>query len=155
LQEKPGITDNDIAILQRGSRDFDLRTQDPSQAYMHSMARDGEGTASALYARNQFIEERIAAARASLTSDETGYQALLLLAEALHPIMDSSSPEHMQNGQCKVWLGWRTPRRSARHSPEILGLEFWGHEQQEALTPEILKSQDKLIYDAWLRVFGK
>lgn len=71
----------------------------------------------------------------------------MLLGEALHPIMDSSSPEHMDSaGQPKEWRGLID---APGHSPT----DFIGNETSKHLTPRILDDQSKKVNAAYDRVF--
>src|SRR5437667_4559649 len=79
--------------------------------------------------------------------------ALDLLGQAIHPIMDSSSPIHRdENGNPYVWgCGFACWGNNSRHSPN----EWWGSETMAALDPSIFEDQDRRILDAYKKVFGK
>src|SRR5690606_41346498 len=72
---------------------------------MHSMAQTGQSPADARAARDSFVGNTMVAARAAADSgDREG--ALKKFGEAMHPVMDSSSPMHTDaNGNPKVWSG--------------------------------------------------
>jgi hypothetical protein len=131
---------------QSSSRDFDKRTQSKSDSHKHSMSRNGQSSEDAVGMRDKFIRETISLARAAAMAGNK-YESLKLLGEALHPVMDSSSPMHTDSeGNPRVWKGWRS---AIGHSPT----DFIGSETSKAITPEIYESQDKLIRDLFNQVF--
>lgn len=89
-----------------------------------------------------------------MTKAKVAYTRILLKlsGEAIHPIMDSSSPEHSDtNGNPKEWSGVVDSYIDGqRHSPT----DFIGNETSENLTPEIHESQDQRLNDAYDKVFG-
>lgn len=154
---KDKLTKNEIKIIQKSSRDFDKRTQASNQSHMHSMAQKSESSKDAISARDKFIDKTIGEARAELHAGAKGREgALVKLGEALHPIMDSSSPSHTDaDGNPKVWdfdpFSLSTYDVLGEHSPT----DFMGDETSKHITPEIYKSQKILLNDAYDRVFGK
>ncbi|MDX2146800.1 MAG: hypothetical protein SFZ23_04695, partial [Planctomycetota bacterium] len=74
-------------------------------------------------------------------------KALVLLGEALHPIMDSSSPMHSDpEGNPLEW----NPTWPFGHSPA----EFIGKETAKNITEAIYSSQDVALRNAYGDVFG-
>jgi len=140
------IPSYDVSTIQKSSRDFDKKTQGADESHMHSMAQTGQSPADARAARDSFVGNTMVAARAAADSgDREG--ALKKFGEAMHPVMDSSSPMHTDaNGNPKVWSGigdaWG-------HSPT----DFIGNETSGDLTPEILESQSARINSAYDWVF--
>lgn len=141
------IPSADVAAIQQASRDFDKRTQDASQSYMHSMAQDGQSPAVARKLRDDFIAATLKDAKKAADHGDRS-DALRLFGEAMHPVMDSSSPEHTdKNGNPKIWRGVRD---AWGHSPT----DWVGNETSKDLTPAILKSQSAVINKAYDQVFG-
>jgi len=103
-----GVGQDWIARIQKSSRDFDKSHQAPSQSYMHSM-RDGtnpsQSAEDAINLRNQFIVDRMVAAQNAWGKGQTN-NALSDFGEAIHPVMDSTSPAHTDNqGNPLPWCG--------------------------------------------------
>ena len=85
---------NDISTIKAASRAFDATTQGVEQAHMHSMTPPGFTPAKAIAKRDRFIEAKLIEARDfEQAGDRTA--ALRAFGEAIHPIMDSSSPLHV------------------------------------------------------------
>jgi RHS repeat-associated protein len=142
------LTANDVQILQQSSRAFDTRTQGfgPDMAPLHSMRAVGQTPADALAARDAFIDQTINQAQ-QLNQAGNRSGALTALGEALHPIMDASSPQHTTpDGQPRLWEIWK----SYGHSPN----EYMGYETAKDLTPAILDQQRGALNSAYDRVFG-
>jgi len=116
------------------------------------MAREGQSMDDMIKERDAFVDQRLDAARNWLQTDASGVTTLRLLGEALHAIMDSTSPAHIANGHCRVWKPWRHPILASQHSPD----DFFpiGEERTKNMTPDIYRVEDQLIYAAYLRVFG-
>jgi hypothetical protein len=125
---------SDIRALQQASRNLDKQTQGTASSYMHSMRAPGQSSADAIKARDQFVASELNTAR-SLAADGDRAGALTHLGNAMHPVMDQSSPEHTDaNGQPKEW------------NPISLGAA--GHvvkEHFDKVTPEVQKSQDEKL----------
>jgi RHS repeat-associated protein len=141
----------DIRILQQSSRVFDSNTQGfgPDMAPLHSMRADGQSAAQAIAARDAFINQTISQAQQLNQAGNRG-GALTALGQALHPIMDASSPLHTTpDGQPQLWT------RGAMlvppwHSPN----ELIGSETARSLTPAILDQQRGALSSAYDSVFG-
>jgi hypothetical protein len=145
------LSAGDIAILQQSSRTFDAAHQlfTEADAPLHSMHSLFQTPAAAIIARDAFINDTIAQAQAlNQAGDRTA--ALRTLGEALHPIMDASSPQHTTpDGQPRLWAFWTLPG----HSPADCG-RLCGSEQTRDLTPAILSQQSDALNNAYDRVFG-
>nr|WP_223629349.1 RHS repeat-associated core domain-containing protein [Thermomonas beijingensis] len=144
------LTAQDVKTLQQSSRDFDKQTQSPNESHKHSMAQEGQSGADAIKQRDSFIGKTMVAARgAADQGDRQG--ALKLLGQALHPVMDSSSPEHTNSdGTPKEWKGAvGSTLDGQRHSPT----DFIGNETSSDITSAIYKSQDQRLNNAYDWVF--
>jgi len=96
--------------------------------------------------RDQFIQDTLEEAR-RLAQSGNREAALDKFAEACHPIMDSSSPMHVDpNGFPRIWSRWR----ALGHSPN----EIIGKETLRELNFEILNRQRILLNIAYEKVFG-
>jgi len=136
----------DIARLQQSSRVFDRNTQSANQSFMHSMRLRDQSIADAVRLRDLFIAQTLEDAR-RLAKASNRNAALDRLGEACHPIMDSSSPVHTNtDGTPKAW----NPMWPFGHSPT----DSIGSETINNLTPQILQQQNRLLNDAYQRVFG-
>lgn len=142
------LSEQDVAILQAASRSFDEGTQSGKASYMHSMAEQGQTPADAIKERDRFIERQLSYAKDLAQKGERD-KALQAMGIALHPIMDSTSPEHVdQAGNPKVWAGYM--RTGHGHSPT----EGIGNETVKDITPEVYSTLDKKLNDALGKVFG-
>ena len=107
------ISREDVEILKQSSRDFDTgdsdlgNTQTPERSYMHSML-NGETNQSpdeAGQKMNAFVEQLLREARALVLSGDRE-MALIKLGQAMHPVMDRSSPAHTDDlGNPAAWNG--------------------------------------------------
>jgi RHS repeat-associated protein len=141
------ISESDINILKKSSRDFDKAHQGSDDSYMHSMREKGQKTEDAIKLRNDFVADRLKQARDANKSGDRN-KALKLLGEAMHPIMDISSPMHTDNnGNPKIW----NPLWPFGHSPN----DSIGDETIHDLTPSILDRDDKAMHILYKYVFDK
>jgi RHS repeat-associated protein len=109
-----GLTKLEIWAVQKASRDLDNRTQAPNQSYIHSMSDGtqdnfngtvGQSAADAIALRNDFITQRMVAARAAWGAGRQD-EALADFGEAMHPVTDALSPEHTDaQGNPIPWCG--------------------------------------------------
>ncbi len=138
---------NIIDKLKGYNRTFDSHTQSASDSHMHSMRESSKSVEEAISARDDFINLRINAARAAaLYGDLEG--ALDLLAQALHPVMDYSSPMHTDlNGTPKIWRG--IIRDGWGHSPN----DLHGNERNVDITSWVFDLEDPLIQGMFVEVF--
>src|SRR5262249_29400881 len=142
----------EIARLQKASRDFDKRTGGAiGFSPMHSMRAPWQSPQEALHIRDQFIELTLSQASGAWVAGNYG-QAIDLLAEALHPIMDSTSLLHTNsNGDPLVWNGLRSVD-DYFHSPG----DWWGAETSEMLAfgfPRFNQMEARMR-NAYIRVLG-
>jgi RHS repeat-associated protein len=145
---------SDIAALQADSRAFDSSTQGIAWANAHAMAMPGQSSADAIAATHAFESQMIAAAQAAAAAGDR-QSALQYLAQAMHPMMDSSSPAHTDDNGNPItysdpslladwWNGHSGP------DMPIIG----GKETIYGLTPPILHKEDQMLLDAYNSVFG-
>ena len=140
------ISAADVSAIQTASRDFDKRTQGDDESHMHSMARVGQTPQNAQRMRDDFVRATMSAARQQADAGNRA-AALTLFGEAMHPVMDSSSPEHTDaNGNPRVWRGLRD---APGHSPT----DWLGNETSKDLTKQILETQSSRINSSYDWVF--
>jgi hypothetical protein len=136
----------DVGHLMKASREFDERTQNSNLAYVHSMRKEGQGIIESIILRDVFINKKLQEA-CKFTKQDDRNAALESLAEAMHTIMDSSSPKHIdQFGNPRIWNPWWP----FGHSP----VEWLGNETILDITPPILREQRRLLSDAYERGMG-
>jgi hypothetical protein len=140
------LSKQDISRLQLSSRNFDRQTQAANKSHMHSMRLKNQTVGKATGLMNQFIADKLNKAREFAQCGNRN-AALDLLGEALHPLMDSSSPMHVDaDSNPKVWNPWWP----FGHSPN----ESIGDETVKEVTLQILQQQQPLLNNAYDRVFG-
>lgn len=142
------LTQSEIDLLKTAGREFDKKTQGVQDTHKHSMRRVGQDSKDAIKDRDTFISETLEKAR-KLAHGECPDRdaALKLLAEALHPIMDSSSPLHTDDqGNPKEWAWYK----AKGHSPN----DSVGAERVQDLTQAIVRSQKERLNAAYDKVFG-
>ena len=148
-----GVPDSEIKALQQASRDFDLATQLESMAYAHSMRAPGQNQDDALRQRNEFIRSRMDMAQSNYDSGDLP-DALRNLGRALHPVMDSTSPEHTVDGVPREWclpIGCEGNRIRKDHSSSDKN----GHERTADITSADYDFEDAYIQGAYSFVTGK
>lgn len=139
------LSQNEINLLQQASRDFDSRTQAANQSYMHSMRLKSQTAEEAIRLRDQFVTSTLDDAKRLARSGNKN-AALVRFGEACHPIMDSSSPVHVDVfGNPRIWNPWWP----FGHSPN----DYIGNETIHDLTPAILEQQILLLNNAYKGVF--
>src|SRR6185503_8386557 len=93
--------------------------------------------------RDQFINDTLERAR-NLQCQGDRTRALYFFGQAIHPIMDFSSPEHTdENGNPMLWNLSKFWGHGWTESP------LFSNEETGDLTEEIFRSQEKLIRDAY------
>ncbi|MCL5884416.1 MAG: RHS domain-containing protein [Deltaproteobacteria bacterium] len=111
------------------------KDQDPKHSYMHAMRNIGEPPAHAAMEMQFFIREKIGE-YSSLLSQGKFDEAYFALGEALHPIMDSTSPSH---SGFQEWEGIGGVEEL------IKGVTHWSGEQQISpymqITVDLLRSE--------------
>lgn len=95
--------------IQAGSQYVDRAlNQGNENSYQHSMKAPNESNVHATTARNNFIAGKLSDARAMEAAGKHD-EALFLFGEAIHPLMDMTSPFHTdEEGNPRVWdvLSW-------------------------------------------------
>jgi uncharacterized protein RhaS with RHS repeats len=144
---KNTLPKSDLDILKQSSRDFDKATQSSDESFKHSMRKKGQTVEDAIKERDKFIKDKFDECKRANDAGKRN-EALRLLGEALHPIMDASSPMHTdEKGNPKEWNPWHP----WGHSPN----DHIGNETVSDITKSIYEQQDKAILDAYQKVFGK
>jgi len=105
----------------------------------------------AVQQRNTFIEHGLESAQSSWAG---GYHdfALSEFGDAIHPIMDLTSPEHTaSNGDPITWC-WPIGCSGNRgHSPN----DWIGKERTQDITPQNYRDEDQAIRDAYSFMTGQ
>lgn len=145
------LSDEDIAKVQQGSRDFDIATQAPNQSHLHSMARRGQSPQDAIKDRDKFVSDMVVLGRAAVKAGHRD-TALYVLGMAAHPIMDGDSPEHTdKNGNPKTWAPkWYNPLSWWGHSP----VEHIGGETKKDITQGVQHSQLEKLNSLYDNIFN-
>jgi RHS repeat-associated protein len=142
------LSQEDIDLLASESRLFDLYTQSSADAYKHAMRADGDSEAVGRIRTQGFIYDTLNQARCAAGAGQN-YEAMLLLAHALHTIQDGWSPEHVdREGNPRKWNWWARVQTvlGVGHSPA----DFLGQEGPDNVTPAIqagLSRQMNAAYD--------
>jgi hypothetical protein len=140
-------------VLRDASRYTD-EDQTPGGSPKHAMAIPGTSPEDAIAATQSFIQRQIKAARFAACRGARE-SALFLLGQALHAIMDSSSPAHTDaSGNEIEWDPTHHPLRAAQHSPFDLPFLSPGLETAGAISPAIFESQRARMLAAYDDVFG-
>lgn len=147
-------SDADIWQLQQESDFVDsILFQGPDSAYMHAMKASGQSAQSAIQDTNDWIQQNLSAA--SQMYQQYGDTASASNAtstwttpfgDALHTIMDSTSPAHRRNG---MPLSWPTYPNALQHGNEKDTIEDWNH-----MTPELMQQNINMIRQAYQQVTG-
>jgi len=117
--------------LEDGSLSVDRPSnQGVSTAYQHAMRAPGQSVAEAQKLMCQFVKDKLNQYRAALAAGDT-YAAYFALGQALHPVMDYTSPAH------RGWQVWANP---VTHFWEVVphGDAHGSIEGLDALTPALL-----------------
>jgi RHS repeat-associated protein len=102
----PNLTWGQLQALENGSVSVDaLWNQGPSNAYQHAMTAPGQSVADAQAKMCAFVASHLATYESlqGSSSPSAQYDAYYALGQALHPIMDSTSPAHAG------WQVWYNP----------------------------------------------
>ena len=141
------LSPKDITLLQMSSREFDKRTQANELSFMHSMAEVGESPYKAQQRTIDFYYRQLNLAR-WYANRGARQEALRVLGEALHPAMDSCSPEHTNpEGLPGEWAWYHFPGHG------FTDIDFLTNEDKHDLTPAILESQKSVLQAAYRYVF--
>lgn len=144
----------DIQAIQKASRDFDDATQSAEDSPKHSMRRPGQTAREAIVARDSFVGLKLAEARRAVRCGNRA-EALKLFGEAIHPVMDKTSPLHTDaKGNPKVW----DPTSDASSLLEALQHgwtdSFISGEAVGDVTPDIAGAQALELNKLYDQVFG-
>lgn len=132
--------------MEQGSLSVDaLWNQGPSNAYQHAMRAPYQSIADAQAKMCAFVANNLATYRAHQGSSDPNvqYDAYYALGEAMHPIMDSTSPAHAG------WQIWYNPAwpgnwgEIPNHGDSSTSLENLAH-----LTPALLNETVARIQQA-------
>ena len=137
------------AALQASSRKLDESNQGTQYAHIHSMRQVGESQAKAIAKRDAFIAQKLSCARKlRLLGDKLG--SLENLGEALHALMDSTSPLHVNPTTGEVYpYKADDPFTYYNHSPN----DYYGGETVNEVTSRILEVNSTLLFQAYSQVF--
>ena len=132
-----------IRTIQDGSRSVDSwYNQGSAGSFMHSMKNPFQSGAEAIAERDAFVDSRLADAR---SFEAAGHhdQALAAFGEAIHPLMDSTSPEHTNgDGSPRTW--------------NLMGYSSYQHYKAEGRpTAAQRDATTKMIKEKYESVFGK
>jgi RHS repeat-associated protein len=142
------ISEADIDRIQAASRYFDKRTQDPESAHKHSMAREGQDAGDAKKMRDYFVQNNLNIAKRFADNGHRN-AALGVFGQAIHPVMDSSSPEHTDaDGNPRQWRGLED---AFGHSP----IDWIGSETSRDISVDIYREQSETINEMYDYVFGE
>jgi RHS repeat-associated protein len=155
-----GVSQDWIGKIQAASRAFDERSQDPSMSYAHRMSNGkqvnpdgtvGQSAEEALNQSNQFIVDHMVMAQNAWRKGQTN-NALADFGEAMHPVMDSTSPWHTSQGNPIPWCGLGgckdAPKNVRGHIEGFTG--EWGESTGYlSAHPEIQKDANSLIRNAF------
>jgi RHS repeat-associated protein len=140
------LSSSDVRRLMRASREFDKRTQHPMFSHLHSQRRKNQSVMEALMMREIFVSLKIQEA-CKYTKQDNRNAALDSMAEAMHTVMDSLSPEHVdEHGNPKVWNPWWP----FGHSPT----DWIGNETVFDITPAITSKLRLLLSDTYDHSMG-
>jgi hypothetical protein len=116
-------------------------TQSSDQSYKHSMRPKNQSAADAIRQRDAFIDYMKKKAR-DAAKNGCREEALRLLGEAMHPLMDATSPLHVdKDGDPRVW----DPMHPLGHSPN----DMMGGESILDITPEIYQTEKTWLNAAY------
>ena len=103
----PNLPRNLQSAIERGSANVD-RDQSVENSYKHAMSAPDQTAENARSQMNNFVEEKVKEYK-TLMSQGKKEEAYSRLGEAMHPIMDSTSPSHEG---FQVWRGLNGSRNA-------------------------------------------
>ena len=116
--------------MEMGSVHVD-KDQSKEGSYKHAMRAPGQTSQEAERLMNSFIEQKIKEYKDLMSQGRTG-EAYFRLGEAMHPIMDSTSPSH------RGFQEWNDPLSSPRH--------LWNaYEHQSRETVDVFNSNSRFM----------
>jgi hypothetical protein len=133
-----------LQAIEQGSASVDdPANQGPANAFEHAMLAPGQSISDAQEKMCKFVKENLAGYLANVGRGNIHDQILAYrdLGEALHPIMDSTSPAHS---------GWQTWSNPITHPRETIphGNAHGSIEGVDALTPALLQETLNRMRDA-------
>jgi RHS repeat-associated protein len=151
-----GVSPLDISLIQAGSRDVDKRhALDPKYANAHYMAMRGQSADAAIAGANAWTSWYEQDAQ-DAWNDKDYDDAMFTLGQSIHPVMDSTSPMHvnLKTGKPKTWP---TAGNAPFHSPfEGLGFEdITMIPPVRQSYPKAFEAMNQAIRDAYEFVTGR
>jgi hypothetical protein len=147
------VSNYDIWMLQQESDFVDL-DQFPSDAYKHAMKAPLQSASAAIEARENWVNDNLywAAKQFGDYGDTSGVDNptnswTTPFGDALHTIMDMSSPAHMKNGIPISWPAWGNWNK---HGDEKESIETWAN-----MTPELMRQTVNAMRRAYVKVTGQ
>ncbi|MCC7442722.1 MAG: RHS repeat-associated core domain-containing protein [Bdellovibrionales bacterium] len=117
----------------------------PGTAYQHAMRDPGQSPKDAAARTQAFVNEKYSQALAVAKTDPQ--YAAFLRGQALHAVMDSTSPVHRdKDGNPTVWEGVNSPRQALEHGGSPLSREGMGAAKSSGqfdATVEMLREVDR------------
>ncbi len=110
---------------------MDKEYQDPKYSYMHGMRAPGQTEEEARNLMNKFIDEKVKEYKELMAQGRQG-EAYFRLGEAMHPLMDSTSPSH------EGFQVWHSPWSSPRHAWD-------GYEHRTRETMDVFNSNPRFM----------
>ncbi|MCF8355202.1 MAG: RHS repeat-associated core domain-containing protein [Melioribacteraceae bacterium] len=131
------LTSRQIKILQKASYDVD-QDQSIYGSYKHSMRYFGQTVVNAEQMSEKFKRDKMQ----EFISNPDGDEALYALGEAMHTIMDKTSPAHQG---FQVWNGLKD--FNSKYNPYLMALALLHvySERSSTLTPEIEEKTIELL----------
>jgi hypothetical protein len=129
----PNVGFMDRALIKLGSVLLDVTTQAQKYSNLHSMSERGQNALAQKVGTKEFVANATGAAAAL---QATGHHALAMieLGEAMHPIMDATSPSHTDaHGEPRVWnpADLKAHRAGEKGSPTAAQQEQMGNKMSE------------------------
>jgi RHS repeat-associated protein len=154
-----GVSNEDIWQIQEESDFADLIWQLPGDAYKHSMKAPWQSSADAIQQSDSWVQDNLNSAAsmyqtygdtASVSNPTSTWTTPF--GDALHTIMDSTSPMHRQKGQPLNWPGSTTLHHGSSSTPP--GSWFGSGETWENMTPGLMQQNIQNIRNAYEQVTG-
>ena len=154
-----GISDADIWQIQQGSQWFDDNFQDPIWSFGHAMSNGNahQSPDDAKRATSAFISGQVGIAKNDLGAGSRN-QALFIFGVAIHPVMDGTSPAHMDpQGNPIPWCGYLGCggidglKQVNQHS----GYDITGIERVQDLTVPIQQNNTRMIRNWYQALTGQ
>jgi hypothetical protein len=120
--------------MEMGSAHVD-KDQSVEGSYKHAMRAPGQSPQEAERLMNNFIDQKVNEYKNLLSQDRTG-AAYFALGEAMHPLMDSTSPSH------EGFQQWKSPEKDP-----LSALEHVSRERSTVFNsnPEYLRGSGNML----------